>query len=93
MELKIIYGIEKPVDNAPSNIASVGRYLFNRNIFTYLKEIKKVEVGLSNAIFNSLEIDKFYSVNLKGKRYYNPQNNKNELKLKEINDNIKKIID
>lgn len=31
--------------------------------------------------------------NLKGKRYYQPQNNKNELKLKEINDNIKKIID
>ncbi|MDO4963515.1 MAG: replication-associated recombination protein A [bacterium] len=31
--------------------------------------------------------------NLKGKRYYNPQNNKNELKLKEINDNIKKILD
>ena len=30
--------------------------------------------------------------NLKGKRYYEPQNNKNELKLKEINDNIKKII-
>lgn len=31
--------------------------------------------------------------NLKGKRYYNPQNNKNELKLKEINDRIKEIID
>jgi len=31
--------------------------------------------------------------NLKGKRYYKPGNNKNELKLKEINDNIKKIID
>jgi len=30
--------------------------------------------------------------NLKGKRYYTPQNNKNEIKLKEINDNIKKII-
>ncbi len=31
--------------------------------------------------------------NLKGKRYYKPQNNKNELKLKEINDRLKKIID
>jgi len=31
--------------------------------------------------------------NLKNKRYYIPQNNKNEIKLKEINDNIKKIID
>ena len=30
--------------------------------------------------------------NLKGKRYYNPGNNKNELKLKEINDKIKEII-
>ena len=30
--------------------------------------------------------------NLKGKRYYNPSNNKNERKLKEINDRIKKII-
>ena len=31
--------------------------------------------------------------NLKGKRYYRPQNNKNELILKEINDKIKEIID
>ena len=31
--------------------------------------------------------------NLKGKRYYRPGNNKNELKLKEINDKIKRIID
>lgn len=31
--------------------------------------------------------------NLKGKRYYKPQNNKNELKLKEINDKLKEIID
>ena len=30
--------------------------------------------------------------NLKGKRYYKPQNNKNELILKEINDKIKEII-
>jgi len=30
--------------------------------------------------------------NLKGKRYYKPQNNKNELMLKEINDKIKEII-
>ena len=30
--------------------------------------------------------------NLKGRRYYNPQNNKNELKLKEINDKLKEII-
>lgn len=29
---------------------------------------------------------------LKGKRYYKPQNNKNELKLKEINDKLKEII-
>jgi len=31
--------------------------------------------------------------NLKGKRYYKPQNNKNELILKEINEKIKEIID
>ena len=31
--------------------------------------------------------------NLKGKRYYNPQNNKNEILLKEINEKIKGIID
>ena len=31
--------------------------------------------------------------NLKGKRYYRPGNNKNELLLKEINDKIKEIID
>ena len=31
--------------------------------------------------------------NLKGKRYYRPNNNKNELLLKEINDKIKEIID
>ena len=66
---RIIYGLEKPLNNPPSNIAIIGRYLFNRNIFSYLKEIKKVEIGLSNAIFNSCDIDKFYSVNLKGERY------------------------
>ena len=31
--------------------------------------------------------------NLKGKRYYVPQNNKNEKSLKEINDKIKEILD
>ena len=31
--------------------------------------------------------------NLKGKRYYKPQNNKNETILKEINDNLKKRLD
>jgi len=31
--------------------------------------------------------------NLKGKRYYKPQNNKNEIILKEINEKIKEIID
>ena len=31
--------------------------------------------------------------NLKGKRYYIAQDNKNELKLKDINDKIKKILD
>ena len=31
--------------------------------------------------------------NLKGKRYYKSQNNKNELSLKDINDKIKEIID
>ena len=31
--------------------------------------------------------------NLKDKRYYKPQNNKNEQSLKRINDNIKKILD
>ncbi len=31
--------------------------------------------------------------NLKSKRYYNPQNNKNEIILKEVNDRIKEIID
>lgn len=66
---KIINGVEKPLINPPSKQAIVGRYLFNRNIFLYLKNIKKVEVGLSNAIFDNLEIDKFYSVNLKGKRF------------------------
>ena len=31
--------------------------------------------------------------NLKGKRYYKPQSNKNEIMLKEINDKIKEIIE
>lgn len=31
--------------------------------------------------------------NLRKKRYYKPQNNKNEILLKRINDNIKKILD
>ena len=30
---------------------------------------------------------------LKGTKYYNPQNNKNEINLKNINDKIKEIID
>ncbi len=65
----IIAGIEKPTNNPISKNAIVGRYLFNKKIFQYLKDCNEKEIGLSNVIFNNLDNDLFYSVNLIGKRF------------------------
>ena len=66
---KIIYGIEKPNTNSPSRYAIVGRYLFNKKIFNYLKKYNDFEIGLSNVIFNNLDNDLFYSSIINCKRY------------------------
>ena len=71
--IKIKRVIEKPSpEEAPTNLAIIGRYIFDPIIFTYLKQIPKVkgEYQLTDAI--QLMIDNGYEVYaylFKGKRF------------------------
>ncbi|MCG1020141.1 UTP--glucose-1-phosphate uridylyltransferase [Sutcliffiella horikoshii] len=52
--------VEKPVSNPPSNLAVIGRYIFNPNIFDYIKDIKPgigKEIQLTDAIQVMIEKD------------------------------------
>lgn len=62
------------------------------NVPTHIKTTSK-KYKYAHDYPNHVVKQQYLPDNLKGKRYYNPQNNKNELKLKEINDRLKKIID
>lgn len=65
--------VEKPsLDKAPSNLAALGRYLLEPEIFKYLKEEEAVngEIQLTPAILKmSKNNSKIYSYNFKGLRY------------------------
>lgn len=71
--LKVKGIVEKPQpDNAPSNLAAIGRYIFTPDIFD---ELEKVSPGLggeiqaADAMQALLEKRPFYAVRLEGKRY------------------------
>lgn len=65
--------IEKPaLDKAPSNLASIGRYLFTPTIFTHLKAISADTHGefqLTDAIAHLLSTEQVDSYLFKGKRF------------------------
>ena len=65
--------VEKPTpDEAPSNLAVVGRYVFNNEIFTFLENLPPVttgEVQLTDAISNMLDYSEVDAYTFKGTRY------------------------
>jgi len=65
--------IEKPgVDEAPSNLATMGRYILTPEIFNYLKSIGPGyggEIQLTDALRASLKDHKLYAFHFKGRRY------------------------
>jgi putative ATPase len=62
------------------------------NVPNHIKTTSK-EYKYAHDFPNHIVKQQYLPDNLKGKRYYKPQNNKNELQLKQINDKIKKILD
>ena len=62
------------------------------NVPNHIKTTSK-EYKYAHDYPNHIVKQQYLPDNLKGKRYYKPQNNKNENTLKAINDSIKKIID
>lgn len=66
--------IEKPNCNPPSNIASVGRYILDNNMFKYLHELSKKiifpkELGITEAIKIACKMDNVYAYSFHGKRF------------------------
>ena len=65
--------VEKPtLENAPSNLASIGRYVLTNNIFDTLKELKpgkNGEIQLADAINKQAQIGNVKAVNLNGTRF------------------------
>ncbi|MCD4713192.1 MAG: UTP--glucose-1-phosphate uridylyltransferase GalU [Clostridiales bacterium] len=65
--------IEKPaLDEAPSNIAILGRYIINPGVFDILKDTKPGkggEVQLTDALLELAKKEKMYAFNFEGKRY------------------------
>lgn len=70
-QIKMI--VEKPkLEQAPSNLAAVGRYLLTPQIFTYLENLQvgtAGEIQLTDGISQLLQTEKVYSHQLRGKRY------------------------
>jgi len=65
--------VEKPkVDEAPSNIAILGRYIINPAIFDILEHTapgKGGEIQLTDALKELATVEAMYAYNFKGKRY------------------------
>jgi len=65
--------VEKPKpENAPSNIASVGRYVFTPEIFDSIKETKpgvNNELQIADSIQILMQFQKVYASEFSGKRY------------------------
>ena len=70
-ELKNI--VEKPkMENAPSDMGVVGRYILNASIFDILENTKKgagEEIQLTDALASQITKEKVYAYEFKGKRF------------------------
>ena len=101
--LKLKSIIEKPKpEQAPSNLAVVGRYIFNPEIFSYLEQIKigaDSEIQLTDAIGMLLKSETVYAYEFLGQRYdcgsklgYMKASIKYALKDSEISDDLFKYM-
>lgn len=65
--------VEKPsVDEAPTNVAILGRYIITPQIFDILEKTKPGkggEIQLTDALLTLIETEAMYAYNFKGKRY------------------------
>ena len=72
--IKIYDIVEKPLaENAPSNIAVCGRYIFNHSIFEHLKSTqsdKSGEIQLTDAIRSLLKDEDVYAAIYEGEKFY-----------------------
>lgn len=105
--VKIFDMIEKPsIENAPSNLSNIGRYVLNPEIFSYLKMTKPMlndEIQLTDAMKAMLENNsknqEFYGLKFKDSRFdcgsvvgYLEANIHYALKNDRIKENVKNII-
>ncbi len=65
--------VEKPnIEDAPSNLAIIGRYILMPDIFNFLKNTapgKGGEIQLTDAIKSLLQVQPVYALEFKGERY------------------------
>lgn len=69
---KVISIVEKPAKNPPSNLAVIGRYVFNPEIFSYLEGITPgvgYEIQLTDAINEMMKTENFFGTTILGKRF------------------------
>ncbi|MGO1580018.1 MAG: UTP--glucose-1-phosphate uridylyltransferase GalU [Peptoniphilaceae bacterium] len=70
---KITSMIEKPnIDQAPSNLAIIGRYIITPEIFNILPKLKKGakgEIQLTDGLIELMEKEDIYGVKIEGNRY------------------------
>ncbi len=101
--LKLKSIIEKPKpEQAPSNLAVVGRYIFNPEIFSYLQQIKigaDSEIQLTDAIGMLLKSEPVYAYEFLGQRYdcgsklgYMQASIRYALKDSDISDDLSKYL-
>jgi UTP--glucose-1-phosphate uridylyltransferase len=71
--IKISNMVEKPdIEDAPSNLAIIGRYILTPDIFDILKKIKpskNQEIQITDALLVQAKIGKVIGVKFKGKRF------------------------
>jgi len=72
-KVEITEFVEKPkAEEAPSNLASVGRYLLTPNVFKYLKAVEPAPNGeyyITNGINELLKTEKVYGKVFKGRHF------------------------
>ncbi|MBA9027002.1 MULTISPECIES: UTP--glucose-1-phosphate uridylyltransferase [Bacillaceae] len=69
---KIVNIVEKPQKNPPSNLAVIGRYIFNPSIFSYIEGLTPgvgKEIQLTDAINEMMKAESFFGTTIVGDRF------------------------
>jgi UTP--glucose-1-phosphate uridylyltransferase len=69
---RIVDIIEKPKESPPSNLAVIGRYIFEPSIFNYLSQVKPGvggEIQLTDAIRKMLKTSSSFGIEIDGYRF------------------------